>query len=158
MRHHCLISSIRHVGDPVWRELGGDVFSNAQDAVDSFNVYSDDSDVIQAELEAFVSSSSTDVLVVHSLLVDHNAHKTGTSSPSNPHIRYALRQFNRHIEYLLHHLPPHTLLLVFGDHGLSKWGNHGGATHDEVTTGLCAVSSSYSLHPFAVRAVRSVDI
>ena len=80
----------------MWRELGGDVFSNSAPPVDSFNIYNDDSEAIQQKLEEFVSSSEIDILVVHSLLVDHNAHKTGTSSPSDPHIYRALLQFNRH--------------------------------------------------------------
>lgn len=142
--------SIVHTGDHVWRELGGDVFSNDPPESDSFDVYVDDTDDIQEALEAFVESS-TDVLIVHSLLVDHNAHRTSTSSPSNPAIYDALLKFNQHLSFITSHLPNNTLLLVFGDHGLSTWGNHGGATYDEVTTGLCAYTSSYNLRPFTVK-------
>ena len=54
--------SIVHTGDHVWRELGGDVFSNDPPESDSFDVYVDDTDDIQEALEAFVESS-TDVLM-----------------------------------------------------------------------------------------------
>ena len=141
--------SIAHTGDYVWRELGGDVFSNDLKESDSFDVYVDDTEDIQEALESFVTST-TDVLIIHSLLVDHNAHRTSTSSPSHHAIYDALLKFNKHLSYITSHLPTNTLLLVFGDHGLSAWGNHGGATYDEVTTGICAYSSSYELQPFTV--------
>ena len=141
--------SIAHVGDHVWRELGGDVFSNELKESDSFDVYIDDTDDIQEALESFVRSD-TDVLIIHSLLVDHNAHRTSTSSPSHPAIYDALLKLNQHLAFITSHLPSNTLLLVFGDHGLSTWGNHGGATYDEVTTALCAYSSSYELRSFTV--------
>ena len=141
--------SIAHTGDYVWRELGGDVFSNDLKESDSFDVYVDDTEDIQEALESFVTST-TDVLIIHSLLVDHNAHRTSTSSPSHHAIYDALLKFNKHLSYITSHLPTNTLLLVFGDHGLSAWRNHGGATYDEVTTGICAYSSSYELQPFTV--------
>ena len=140
-----------HTGDPVWRELAGDVFSTPDNPIDSFNVYHDDSETIQQELERFLGGNSTaDVLIVHSLLADHSAHKSDTSSPAHPAIHAALLQLNRHLQYITSHLPNDTLLLVFGDHGLSHKGNHGGATLEETTTGLCAVSRSVSLAPFRV--------
>ena len=144
-------SRIIHTGDPVWRELAGNVFETTHSVEDSFNVYHDDSQTIQNVLESFLAGNATaDVLVVHSLLVDHNAHKTDTSSPSHPAINAALRQFNQHMQYAVSHLPDNTLLFVFGDHGLSRKGNHGGATIDEVTTGLCVHSHSVPLPPFTV--------
>ena len=143
--------SVEHVGDPVWRELAGPVFRNEQSDVDAYNVYTDDSEEIQEAIDAYVTSPSPpDVLILHSLLVDHNAHKSSTSSPSSPPIHSSLLQFNRHISSLVSRLPNDTLLLVFGDHGLNAHGTHGGATHDERTTGLCAFSSSYPLGPFTV--------
>ena len=143
--------SVEHVGDPVWRELAGPVFRNEQSDIDAYNVYTDDSEEIQRAIDAYVTSPSPpDVLILHSLLVDHNAHKSSTSSPSSPPIHSSLLQFNRHLFSLVSRLPNDTLLLVFGDHGLNAHGTHGGATHDERTTGLCAFSSSYSLGPFTV--------
>lgn len=147
--------TIAHVGDPLWRDLAGeDAFINSLPSIDSYNVYEDDSQSIQSTLESFLQVDGdlyqTDMLIVHSLLVDHNAHRTSSSSPANPSIRNSLIQFNRHLQYTISHLPPNTLLLVFGDHGLSQFGNHGGASEDEITTGLCAFSSSYELRPFSV--------
>lgn len=143
--------SVEHVGDPVWRELAGPVFQNEQSDVDAYNVYTDDSKEIQRAIDAYVTSTSPpDVLILHSLLVDHNAHKSSTSSPSSPPIHTSLLQFNRHLSSLVSRLSNDTLLLVFGDHGLNAHGTHGGATHDERTTGLCAFSSSYPLGPFTV--------
>ena len=147
--------TIAHVGDPLWRDLAGeDAFVNPISTIDSYNVYEDDSQSIQSTLESFLQVGGdlyqTDVLIVHSLLVDHNAHRTSSSSPSNPSIRDSLLQFNRHLQYTISHLPSNTLLLIFGDHGLSQFGNHGGASEDEITTGLCAISSSYELQPFPV--------
>ena len=145
------LARIVHTGDPVWRELAGDVFSTSGDRIDSFNVYNDDSETIQHELELFLSENCTaDMLIVHSLLVDHSAHKSDTSSPVHPAIHAALLQLNRHLQYVTTHLPNDTLLFVFGDHGLSHKGNHGGSTLEETTTGLCVVSRSISLDPFDV--------
>ena len=142
---------IAHTGDPVWRELAGDVFSTPDNRIDSFNVYHDDSETIQRELELFLSDNCTaDVLIVHPLLADHNAHKSDTSSPAHPAIHAALLQLNRHLQYITTHLPNDTLLFVFGDHGLSSKGNHGGSTLEETTTGLCVVSRSIPLAPFRV--------
>ena len=54
-----------HTGDPVWRELAGDVFSTPDNPIDSFNVYHDDSETIQQELERFLGGNNTaDVLIV----------------------------------------------------------------------------------------------
>lgn len=144
-----ILIRIHHIGDPVWRELAGDVFNNSINSVDSYDVFIDDSDVIQEKIDDFFRSSY-DLLIIHSLLVDHNAHKTSSSSPTTPAIYSSLLQFNAHLSSILRQIKNDTLLFVFGDHGLSSLGNHGGATIDEITTGLCVYSPNRQLKPFDV--------
>lgn len=109
----------------------------------------DDSKEIQEAIDSFFQSDD-DVLIIHSLLVDHNAHKTSTSSISNSFIHDSLLQFNSHLSSIFQQMKNDSILLVFGDHGLSDHGNHGGATHDEITTGLCVYSPTIPLRPFSV--------
>lgn len=109
----------------------------------------DDSKEIQEAIDSFFQSND-DILIIHSLLVDHNAHKTSSSSISNSFIHNSLLQFNSHLSSILQQMKNDSILLVFGDHGLSDSGNHGGATHDETTTGLCVYSPTIPLRPFSV--------
>ena len=43
-----------------------------------------------------------------------------------------LQQMDRVLRGIVEALPPDTLLLVFGDHGMTADGNHGGETHADV--------------------------
>ena len=110
-------------------------------------MYVDDSNEIQQEIDRFFQSAD-DMLIIHSLLLDHCAHRTSSSSPATPSIYSSLLQLNHHLSSIVNQIQNDTLLLVFGDHGLSRFGNHGGATKDEITTGLCVYCSfpHFSLH------------
>lgn len=63
-------------------------------------------------------------------------------------------------------LPPDTLLVVMGDHGMTPDGNHGGGTDDETRAALMLYSKEGSLRPRArllrdvadVPAVRQLDL
>lgn len=89
-------------------------------------------------------------MIIHSLLLDHNAHQTGSSLLSTPSIYSSLLQFNHHLSSILQNLHNDSLLVVVGDHGLTDHGNHGGGTIDEITTGLCVYSPSFSFSSFNV--------
>ena len=133
----------------MWRELAGEIFVNSNGQIDAYNIDIDDSKDIEKGIQSFFHSTA-DILIIHSLLLDHNAHQTGSSLLSTPSIYSSLLQFNHHLSSILQNLHNDSLLVVVGDHGLTDHGNHGGGTIDEITTGLCVYSPSFSFSSFNV--------
>ena len=74
--------------------------------------------------------------------VDHAGHKFG---PHHPEMARKLSEMNSVIEHVVRELPPDTVLMVFGDHGMTKSGDHGGDSESEVTAGLMVYSPLLAL-------------
>lgn len=69
--------------------------------------------------------------------VDHVGHRYYAD---HPEMKLKLRQVDRFIREIIAEMDQHTLLLVFGDHGMTDDGNHGGDSREEATSALFAHS------------------
>jgi GPI ethanolamine phosphate transferase 3 subunit O len=82
-----------------------------------------------------------EVAIVHFLGVDHVGHTYG---PHNEHMDAKLAQMDETLDYVLTYLDNNEsersckIVLIFGDHGMTGDGNHGGGTIEEVSAGLFA--------------------
>ena len=79
-----------------------------------------------------------ELVVTHFLGVDHVGHTYG---PHDRHMTEKLGQIDDALSYVLDRIdstPAHSCraALVFGDHGMSEEGNHGGGTEDEINAAL----------------------
>ena len=75
----------------------------------------------------------------HFLGVDHCGHRFG---PYHPAIGEKLQQMNTMLGSVMDELSDDTVLLVFGDHGMTRSGDHGGDSSDEVSSALFVYSRS----------------
>lgn len=153
-------TSAGFVGDDTWEDLFPDLFQESH-PYPSFNTR--DLDTVDngcllhiprllhrlRGLDQSASSSSQEqqqqqqeyqdleVMVVHFLGVDHVGHTYG---PHNEHMDAKLNQMDAALSTLLEFLDEshdtcHTAL-IFGDHGMTPDGNHGGGTQEEINAAL----------------------
>ncbi|KAJ2722960.1 mannose-ethanolamine phosphotransferase gpi13 [Coemansia sp. Benny D115] len=83
-----------------------------------------------------------DVIVAHTLGVDHCGHRYG---PSHPAISHKLSQMNEMLELVVSAVDrsdKSTVLYVFGDHGMDPKGDHGGDSPREVDAALWVYSNT----------------
>jgi phosphatidylinositol glycan class O len=147
------------VGDDTWEDLFPNLFQESH-PLPSFNTRDldtvDNGCLLQIPrllhrlrgLDQSASSSTEEqqqqkeqddleVMVVHFLGVDHVGHTYG---PHNEHMDAKLRQMDAALSTLLEFLDEshdtcHTAL-IFGDHGMTPDGNHGGGTQEEINAAL----------------------
>lgn len=125
------------VGDDTWEAVFGP-FLNQSKPYDSLNVWdlhTVDNGVIEhllPQLEAD-QKDKWDVLVGHLLGVDHCGHRYG---PDHFAMKEKQLQMNKFLSDIIETLDEDTLLVVFGDHGMDRTGNHGGDSQDELEAAL----------------------
>ncbi len=81
------------------------------------------------------------VLVAHFLAIDHIGHTF--SAFHTPVIANKMREYDSLLLMLVNHLPPDSLLLLFGDHGMTDDGEHGGSSKEELMSGLFIYTNSH---------------
>jgi phosphatidylinositol glycan class O len=117
------------VGDDTWHGLYGSLFTRSTPHP-SFNVkdlHSNDKvvmDVVERELKR----DDWHLLIGHLLGVDHVGHRYG---PNHIEMQHKLNSYNEFFAQTIAALDDNTLLLIFGDHGMTEGGDHGGASDDE---------------------------
>ncbi|KAH3682417.1 hypothetical protein WICPIJ_006603 [Wickerhamomyces pijperi] len=122
------------VGDDTWQAVFGP-FLNQSRPYDSLNVWdlhTVDNGVIEHLLPQ-LETSEWDVLVGHLLGVDHCGHRYG---PDHYAMKDKQLQMNEFLGNIIDKLDEDTLLVVFGDHGMDRTGNHGGDSQDELEAAL----------------------
>jgi len=145
-------------GDDTWTSLYPESFTKTY-PLPSFDVW--DLDTVDKEVKRVLyshlrTSNSWDVFIGHFLGVDHAGHKFG---PSHPEMTRKLKEMNLMIEHTAKNLPEDTLLLVFGDHGMTQDGDHGGDSDSEINAGLFAYSPKLGLRTStASQSVAQIDI
>ena len=105
----------------------------------SFNVkdlHTVDNGVI-SHLIPEIKRSDWDVVIAHFLGVDHCGHRYG---PYHPAMAEKLTQMDDVLRSLVDALDNDTIIMVFGDHGMTKSGDHGGDSEDEIHAGLFVYS------------------
>ncbi|GAB5593093.1 mannose-ethanolamine phosphotransferase gpi13 [Umbelopsis nana] len=142
------------MGDDTWTHLFSDVLNDTTRtfAFDSFKVFdldtvdhgilgklwplladghlSDHVNIAEADSK---TSSQWDCIITHFLGVDHCGHTYG---PFHPTLASKLDEMNMMLSHLVQNVDKDTLLVVLGDHGMSKEGDHGGESEEEVMSGL----------------------
>ena len=69
----------------------------------------------------------------HFLGIDHAGH---TFNANHSEIERKVIETEKYIEDVIKHMDNDTILLIYGDHGMTNDGNHGGATFNEMRTVL----------------------
>ncbi|OUM68952.1 hypothetical protein PIROE2DRAFT_19773 [Piromyces sp. E2] len=127
---------IKFMGDDTWMNLFGDYLDENSIPCDSLHVwdlYSVDNKIKKNLFPSLKKKNEWDILVAHFLGVDHCGHRY---NPSNEHMDQKLTEMNGVIENVLEEIDDDTLLIVFGDHGMSTEGDHGGESLNELNAGL----------------------
>lgn len=122
------------MGDDTWKDLFPGAFSQAF-FFSSFNVrdlHTVDNGIME-HLYPTLDSGEWDVLIAHFLGVDHCGHKHG---PHHPEMANKLSQMDQVIQGIVERLENDTLLVVIGDHGMTKSGDHGGDSELEISAAL----------------------
>jgi phosphatidylinositol glycan class O len=115
---------------------------------DSFNVedlHTVDNGVINNLFPLLTNSSYAhqwDFLIGHFLGVDHVGHRVG---PDHPTMLAKQQQINDVLKRVVDALDQDTLLVVLGDHGMDRKGDHGGDGDLEVSAGLWVYSKGSAL-------------
>ncbi|KAI5116507.1 hypothetical protein M0805_004670 [Coniferiporia weirii] len=116
------------MGDDTWMTVFPTLFSpNMTYPYDSFNVedlHTVDEGVIRHLFPLLKDKSgSWDAIVGHFLGVDHVGHRVG---PDHPAMKTKLLQMDKVLRQVVDLLEDDTLLVVLGDHGMDRKGDHGG--------------------------------
>ena len=119
-------NKIVFVGDYIWTGMFGSFFDRTY-AYPSFNVRDLDSLDTSSRLDLLREIESNDfrLLIGHVIGVDHAGH---TFSASHSEIERKLNDTENMIAEIISKMNDKTVLLVFGDHGMTNDGNHGGAS------------------------------
>ncbi|KIJ32341.1 hypothetical protein M422DRAFT_234163 [Sphaerobolus stellatus SS14] len=139
---------VAFMGDDTWTAVYPTSLSgNLSFPFDSFNVedlHSVDEGVI-ANLLPLLQKNRTsewDLLIGHFLGVDHVGHRLG---PSHPAMKAKLTQMNEVLATVVDGLDDDTLLVVIGDHGMDRKGDHGGDSEHETSASTWIYSKSKPL-------------
>lgn len=130
------------LGDDTWLNLFDRSMWQEVHVFPSFDVRDLDSndDGVLQHLNRVLRDSNASLVVVHFLGIDHAGH---SFHASHPHIERKLNQFNvvlRNISQQLQSAKDDVrrMILVFGDHGMTESGDHGGPSPVESDTFLFA--------------------
>ncbi|KAF8579051.1 hypothetical protein K439DRAFT_1663402 [Ramaria rubella] len=139
---------IAFMGDDTWITVYPSSFvPNMTFPFDSFNVedlHTVDEGVI-ANIFPLLESNKTadwDLLIGHFLGVDHVGHRLG---PAHPTMAAKLHQMNVVLSRIVESLDDQTLLVVIGDHGMDRKGDHGGDGEHETSAATWIYSKSVPL-------------
>ena len=137
------------MGDDTWLTVFPTAFHpEMSHDFDSFNVedlHTVDNGVIANLFPLLTNSThahSWDFLIGHFLGVDHVGHRVG---PDHPTMLGKQQQMNDVLKRVVDLLDNDTLLVVLGDHGMDRKGDHGGDGDLEVSSGLWIYSKGPAL-------------
>ncbi|ROT72865.1 hypothetical protein C7M84_008726 [Penaeus vannamei] len=144
------------LGDDTWNGLFPRRFKRSF-LFPSFNVmdlHTVDNGILQ-HLEEELQKNDWNVMISHFLGVDHCGHRYG---PDHPEMTAKLSQMNDIIKNVADRIGTDTLLLVFGDHGMTKTGDHGGDSQGEITAALFAYSPGLNMMPANPNSIHPVQV
>lgn len=130
------------IGDSTWTDLFPKRFVR-QYSYPSFDIFDLDTvdNAINEVLPYEMKQNDWSLLIAHYLGVDHCGHKYG---PVHPEMTRKLSEMNAMVEFVIDQMDDETTLFVIGDHGMTKTGDHGGDTKDEINTMIFTYSKKYS--------------
>lgn len=128
--------SVAFMGDDTWTALFSEYINPKlnypYDSLNVWDLHTVDNGVID-HLFPILDSPGWDVAIGHFLGVDHAGHRYG---PNHYAMREKLQQMDQVIRDVVAKIDDKTLLIVMGDHGMDKTGNHGGDSADELESTL----------------------
>lgn len=138
-------AKVGFVGDDTWEDLFPNYFTESY-PYPSFNTRDLDTvdngcfrrlpGLLQKLRTSDEAETELEVVIVHFLGVDHVGHTYG---PHNQHMDAKLRQMDSALQSVLQRIDDsddcHSAL-IFGDHGMTEDGNHGGGTMEETHAAL----------------------
>ncbi|EDV26994.1 uncharacterized protein TRIADDRAFT_22857 [Trichoplax adhaerens] len=133
-----LNKTIVFMGDDTWEGLYPNVFHRSH-PFPSFNVkdlHSVDNGVVK-HLMPEMHRHDWSVLIAHFLGVDHCGHTYG---PNHPEMSNKLIQMDTILRKIIANIDNDTILLIMGDHGMTRTGDHGGDSDAEITAALFVYS------------------
>ncbi|KAI0755597.1 hypothetical protein C8Q74DRAFT_1373381 [Fomes fomentarius] len=138
---------IAFMGDDTWTTVFPDSFEpNMTYPYDSFNVedlHTVDEGVIEHLFPLLQNKEAGwDLLIGHFLGVDHVGHRVG---PDHPTMKTKLTQMDRVLRDVVEALDEDTLLILMGDHGMDRKGDHGGDGDHETSAALWVYSKGPEL-------------
>ncbi|EDR27884.1 hypothetical protein, conserved [Entamoeba dispar SAW760] len=121
-------------GDSLWVDLYPNQFNSVSNDT-AHNITDIDSvdNICDKALQQHQNASDYDIMISHFLGIDQVGH---CYVANHPLMKKKLIEINNILNRSLYSLPEDTLALVFGDHGLTEEGNHGGSTLEEIDAGL----------------------
>lgn len=139
------------MGDDTWMSIFPQSFvPNMTFPYDSFNVedlHTVDDGVIKHLFPLLEDTTKPfDFLVGHFLGVDHVGHRVG---PDHPGMKAKLEQMNQVLTRVVDLLDDDTLLVLLGDHGMDRSGDHGGDGTLETSAALWIYSKGRDLSGFS---------
>ncbi|CAL8069469.1 unnamed protein product [Orchesella dallaii] len=144
---HAMGKKLAFLGDDTWLSLFPPSYfkSPIVEAHPSFNAW--DLDTVDRAVNHSLrnkifgreAEKEWDVLIAHLLGVDHCGHRYG---PSHPEMVRKLREADEIIEFVFNSMSQDTLLVVFGDHGMTPTGDHGGDSKDETDAAVVFLSKA----------------
>uniref|UniRef100_A0A8H7Y5A2 GPI ethanolamine phosphate transferase 2 C-terminal domain-containing protein n=1 Tax=Psilocybe cubensis TaxID=181762 RepID=A0A8H7Y5A2_PSICU len=140
-------SKLAFLGDDTWMSVFPKTFNpNMTFPYDSFNVedlHTVDDGIIKHLFPLLEDPSKPfDFLIGHFLGVDHVGHRLG---PDHPSMKLKLEQMNAVLTRVVETIDEDTLLVVLGDHGMDRSGDHGGDGTLETSAGMWIYSKGAAL-------------
>jgi phosphatidylinositol glycan class O len=117
---------VRFSGDHIWLDMFGSYF-DSEKHYNSFNVRDlDTNDInVRRDVLELLKENDFDLLVCHFIGIDHAGH---TFYANHTEIERKVKETQEIIEEIIQALDDDTVLLLYGDHGMTNDGNHGGGT------------------------------
>jgi len=151
---HSAHKSITFMGDDTWMSLFPKTFDKSYPfpSFDVMDLHTVDAGVTR-HLVPEILKNNSDIIIAHFLGVDHVGHRHGADHPV---MADKLEQLNLAIRSVIQNLPEDTLLMVFGDHGMTEDGNHGGASPQEASSGLVLYYKASNGNELSVKAKKEL--
>ncbi|RUS73480.1 hypothetical protein EGW08_018760 [Elysia chlorotica] len=149
--------SMTFFGDDTWMSLFPNRFDKHYEfpSFDVKDLHTVDNGILNHFYEE-IQKADWDVAIAHFLGVDHCGHRYG---PNHEAMRDKLSQMNDVIRNVTQGMQQDTILFVMGDHGMTRTGDHGGDSNDELEAGLFIYSPTQliSRKQSKVRSVSQKD-
>lgn len=120
-------------GDHIWMDMFGAYFDDEKH-YPSHNIRDLDTNDINVHkdlMQIFEEKQQFDLLVAHFLGIDHAGH---TFHANHTEIERKIKETQVILEDIIKNMDNETVLLLYGDHGMTTDGNHGGDSNNEVRT------------------------
>ncbi|XP_055348353.1 GPI ethanolamine phosphate transferase 2-like [Paramacrobiotus metropolitanus] len=147
-------------GDDTWMKLFPDTFLRSE-GVSSFfvNDYTEVDNNVTRNIEKELLRSDWDVTIVHLLGLDHIGHLAG---PHSSLVDPKLREMDRVVRKMYRFIENQSgngLVVLFGDHGMTDTGSHGGSSATETETAMVFLSPAFrNANPPSVASIAQVDL